>query len=150
VHGTSRRFSLRSIAVGDRAHGIAHIGIYAERETASADLKRNHNLEVATNFRAQSKLIDVYLHMPQVWETISWTIAETDYPGSRLASALLDDPRLVCFADSDVDTDVAAWHLSPLVTPTGRKTNTFPKRETASAKASTPSRSIINRRPSEV
>jgi len=93
--------------------GIAHIGMYAERDTVSADLRRARNIAAVRRFRANSKLTDVYLHyyLPRISENHSWTIDETADSSSRLDAPLLDDPRLLFHGDSMLDTDVAAWHL---------------------------------------
>jgi hypothetical protein len=93
--------------------GIAHIGMFAERDAISADRRRERNLEAVGRFRANSKLIDIYLHyyMPRVSESHSWTIDETADTNSRMDEPLLDDPRILILGDLQLDTTEAAWHL---------------------------------------
>ena len=95
--------------------GIAHIGMYAERDTITADRRRARNLEAVGRFRPNSKLIDIYTHyyMPRVSESHSWTIDETTDSNSRLDEPLLDDPRILVLDDLQLDTTEAAWHLPP-------------------------------------
>jgi hypothetical protein len=95
--------------------GIAHIGMYAERDAISADRRRQRNLEAVGRFRANSKLIEIYLHyyMPRVSESHSWTIDETADTNSRMDEPLLDDPRILILGDLQLDTTEAAWHLPP-------------------------------------
>jgi hypothetical protein len=92
--------------------GIAHIGMYAERDTLSADRRSQRNREAVGRFHARSKLIDVYLHyyLPRVSEAHSWTIDETAEGGSRLDEPLLDDPRIFMLAELQPK---AAWYLPP-------------------------------------
>ena len=102
--------------------GIAHIGMYAERDTISADRRRARNREAVGRFRAKAKLIDIYLHyyMPRVSESHSWTIDETAETNSRMDEPLLDDPRILVLGDLQLDSTEAAWHLPP---PPLRRTN---------------------------
>ncbi len=94
--------------------GIVHIGMDAERDTATADLRRERNLETVRSFRATSNILEVNLHyyLPRVTESTAWTIDETVDWNSRFERPLLDDSRLLMGA-SELDTDVAAWHLPP-------------------------------------
>jgi hypothetical protein len=94
--------------------GIVHIGMDAERDTTTTDLRRERNLETLRSFRATSNIVEVNLHyyLPRVTESTAWTIDETVDWNSRLAEPLLNDPRLI-LGESEIDTDVAAWHLPP-------------------------------------
>jgi hypothetical protein len=95
--------------------GTAHIGMYAERDTISADRRRQLNREAVGRFQANSKLIDIYLHyyLPRVSEAHSWTIDETAEMGSRLDEPLLEDPRIFMLAELQPDATKAAWDLPP-------------------------------------
>jgi hypothetical protein len=92
--------------------GIVHIGMDAERDVVTADLRRSRNLETVRTFRATSNLIEVNLHyfLSRVAESTTWSIDETVDWNSRLPERLLDDPRMLHGA-SDIDTAIAAWHL---------------------------------------
>jgi hypothetical protein len=94
--------------------GIVHIGMDAERDSATADLLRERNLETVRAFHAGSNTIELNLHyfLARVAETTAWTIDETVDWNSRLGKTLLNDPRLL-MAASEVDSDIAAWHLAP-------------------------------------
>ena len=80
--------------------GIAHVGMYAERDTISADRRRQRNLEAVGRFRAQSKLIDIYLHyyLPRVSERQSWTIDETAIPTVAWTSPCWETHAFSCSA----------------------------------------------------
>ncbi len=60
----------------------AHIGIYVERDTRTADLRRGRNLATLASFQANSRLMKVDLHyfMPRTSESVSWMIDETVKP----------------------------------------------------------------------
>jgi hypothetical protein len=92
--------------------GIVHIGMDAERDSVTADLRRARNLEAVRSFRASSNTVEINLHyfLAHVTESTAWTIDETVDWNSRVGEALLDDPRLFVAA-SEVDTNIAAWHL---------------------------------------
>lgn len=94
--------------------GIVHIGMDAERDSVTADLRRARNLEAVRSFRATSNTVELNLHyfLPRVTESTAWTIDETVDWNSRLGDALLDDPRLLMGA-TEIDSEIAAWHLPP-------------------------------------
>lgn len=98
--------------------GIAHIGMYAERDGVAADLRRARNIEAARRFEPKSKLVDLYVHyfVPRISEHSCWTIDETADAGGWLDSPLLDDYRMLIHGDLQ-DTTEAAWHLSPPFAP---------------------------------
>ena len=94
--------------------GIVHIGMDAERDSGTADLRRARNLEAVRSFRAASNTVEFNLHyfLARVTESTAWTIDETVDWNSRLGEGLLDDPRLLMGA-TEIDSEIAAWHLPP-------------------------------------
>jgi hypothetical protein len=94
--------------------GIVHIGMDAERDITTADLRRERNLKTVRSFYPTSNIVEVNLHyyLPRVTESTAWTIDETVDWNCRVDHPLLDDARLL-MGPSDLDTDVAAWHLPP-------------------------------------
>jgi hypothetical protein len=61
------------------SRGIVHVGMDAERDGLTADLRRPRNIDVVKGFQAESNLRDIYLHyfLPRITETSAWTIYET-------------------------------------------------------------------------
>jgi hypothetical protein len=101
--------------------GMAHIGMYAERDTAAADRRRERNHAAVKQFAAKSKLLQINLHyyLPRIAEANSWTIDETVDWFGQLETPFLDDPKLLHLGEPDIDSDQAAWHLPPPPIPLG-------------------------------
>jgi hypothetical protein len=100
---------------------MAHIGMYAERDTAAADRRRERNHAAVRRFEAKSKLLQINLHyyLPRIAEASSWTIDESVDWFGQFESPFLDDPKLLYLGKSDIDSDKAAWHLPPPPVPRG-------------------------------
>jgi hypothetical protein len=99
--------------------GITHIGMEAERDALTADMRRQRNLAAVRAFRAKSNLAEVHLHyyLPRVSEQNSWMIDESVDSSARPNEFLLDDRRLLILGDSEIDNDQPVWHLPPPALP---------------------------------
>ena len=98
---------------------MAHIGMYAERDSAAADKRRERNQAAVKRFKAGSRLVQInlYYYLPRIAEANAWTVDETvDWFGG-MPSPVLDDPRLLALFESDIESDVPAWHLPPPAVP---------------------------------
>jgi hypothetical protein len=91
----------------------------AERDTITADRRRERNLQTVRAFRANSKLLEVHLHyyLPRVSEGAAWMIDESVDPHSRWDDFLLHDRRLLALGKTDLENDLPAWHLPPPPVP---------------------------------
>jgi hypothetical protein len=101
-------------------YGIAHIGMEAERDIPTADLRRERNLAAVRSFSPSSRLAEVHLHyyLPRVTEVSAWMIDETVDSNGVLEIGVLEDARLLPRDEADLDTDLPAWHLPPPPPPT--------------------------------
>lgn len=101
------------------SYGIAHIGMDAERDPQTADLRRAKNLDAVRYFKPNSAMREVHLHyyLPRVAETAAWMIDETVDSNSISGAGLLEDARILTGEEPDIDTHVPAWHLPPPPTP---------------------------------
>lgn len=95
--------------------GIAHLGMDAERDIASADLRRRRNLDAVRNFLPHSRLFEIEIHyyLPRVSEISAWMIDETADTFSVSGRSLLKDPRLLGMDEPDLFDTRPAWHLPP-------------------------------------
>ena len=91
--------------------GIVHIGMDADRDGPTANLRRSRNIDVVKGFKAESNLRDIYLHyfLPRITETSAWTIYETTdcfgiHPVSLLSNGWIFDQAELA------DNDPAPWH----------------------------------------
>ncbi|WP_369350044.1 hypothetical protein [Stenotrophomonas sp. JAG2] len=93
--------------------GAAHVVVDAERDSATADLRRQRIRDRVCSFDFKSNLAALTTHylLVHTAEGASWTIDETVDPAMRTTEPLLDDPRL--FFDAQVLGDGPAWHLPP-------------------------------------
>lgn len=75
---------------------IAHLGMEAERDSISADLRRDRNRRTVLEFRSTSRLAEIELHyfLPWVAEQASWVIDETVDMHSTFSFTLLDQGYL--------------------------------------------------------
>lgn len=90
---------------------IAHIGMDAERDSVTADLRRALNKKAVTEYLAGSRLVEVELHyfLPRELEQATWTIDEmVDTFIAGDGKPLLSDPRLLPGEDID---QIAPWHI---------------------------------------
>src|SRR6266404_5664722 len=99
--------------------GIAHIGMDAERDIATADRRRERNLQAVQTFQANSRLLEVHLHyyLPRVSEGAAWMIDESVDPHSRWNDFLLHDRRLLALGETDIENCLPVWHLPPPPVP---------------------------------
>lgn len=76
--------------------GAAHIVVDAERDSNTADLRRERIREQITSFRFDSNIGAITTHylLTHTAESKSWTIDETADYASRMPAPLLEDPRL--------------------------------------------------------
>jgi hypothetical protein len=90
---------------------IAHIGMDVERDTVTADLRRERNLATVSSFHPESQLMEVDLHyfLPRVSEAVSWIIDETVEPCSRTDGPFLDTPRVLGGNEEGVVRNQPAW-----------------------------------------
>ncbi|MGY8563864.1 hypothetical protein L0938_10615 [Paracidovorax citrulli] len=93
--------------------GAAHVVVDAERDSATADLRRQRIREKVCSFDFKSGLVVLTTHylLFHTTEGASWTIDETADPAVRTAEPLLEDPRL--FFSGKILGDAPAWHLPP-------------------------------------
>ncbi|MBH1694051.1 hypothetical protein [Stenotrophomonas maltophilia] len=93
--------------------GAAHVVVDAERDSATADLRRRRIREKVCSFDFKSKLVILTTHylLSHTAEGASWTIDETAEPAARTTESLLEDPRL--FLDAQILGDAPAWHQPP-------------------------------------
>lgn len=94
--------------------GIAHIGMDAERDPVTADLRRQRNLDTVLSFQPSSPLVEVELHyfLPRVSEVSSWMIDETVDTFS-LWGSLLGDARILGLGEPELEDTRPAWHMPP-------------------------------------
>ena len=99
--------------------GITHIGMEAERDAVTADLRRERNLQTVREFGFESRVVEVHLHyyLPRSSEAASWMIDETVDSQCAILSRILDDARLLASQPSDFDSEDSAWHLPPPPVP---------------------------------
>jgi hypothetical protein len=90
---------------------IAHIGMDVERDTRTADLRRERNLATLASFRPNSRLMEVDLHyfMPRTSESVSWMIDETVEPCCRTDAPFLDMSRILCGTAEGIVENQPAW-----------------------------------------
>ncbi|MES2743247.1 MAG: hypothetical protein V4754_20170 [Pseudomonadota bacterium] len=90
---------------------IAHIGMDVERDTRTADLRRERNLATLANFRPNSRLIEVDLHyfMPRTSESVRWMIDETVEPCSRTEAPFLNISRILGGSVQGIVENQPAW-----------------------------------------
>lgn len=93
--------------------GAAHVVVDAERDSATADLRRQRIRERVCSFDFKSKIAVLTTHylLLHTAESASWTMDETADPAIRTTEPLLEDPRL--FFSGQVLGDAPAWHLPP-------------------------------------
>lgn len=90
---------------------IVHFGMDAARDSVASDLKRDLNKRAATEFMAESQLVELELHyfMPRELERVSWAsdeMVDTFIRGN--GTSLLRDPRLM---PGDDLGDLPPWHI---------------------------------------
>lgn len=90
---------------------IAHIGMDVERDTCTADLRRERNLATLASFRPNSMLIEVDLHyfLPRTSEAVSWMIDETVESCSRVAKPFLGMARILGGTADGLVENLPAW-----------------------------------------
>lgn len=93
--------------------GAAHIVVDAERDSSTADLRRQRIRDKVCSFDFKSNIAVLTTHylLAHTAESTAWAIDETADPAVRTAEPLLEDPRL--FFDGQVIGDRPAWHLPP-------------------------------------
>jgi hypothetical protein len=91
--------------------GIVHVGMDAQRDLHTSDVRRARNKEVVRNYQANSRIAEIYLHyfLPLTSEVTAWTIDETPDcfaidPNNRLGLERIFDRADIA------DNDLAAWH----------------------------------------
>jgi len=91
----------------------------AERDIATADRRRERNLQAVQTFQANSRLLEVHLHyyLPRVSEGAAWMIDESVDPHSRWNDFLLHDRRLLALGETDIENCLPVWHLPPPPVP---------------------------------
>lgn len=101
--------------LADALVGIVHIGMDAERDVLTADLRRARNLQTVQAFRAESNIAEINLHyyLPRTTQSTTWMIDETVDWRARVQEPLLDDPRLLIVVESEIESDIPAWQLEP-------------------------------------
>lgn len=90
---------------------ITHIGMDAERDAVTADLRRSLNNKTVVEYLAGSRLFEVELHyfMPRELESAPWTIDEmVDTFVAGDGKSFLADPRLL--PGDDIE-HVPPWHI---------------------------------------
>lgn len=90
---------------------IAHIGMDVERDTVTADLRRERNLATVASYRPNSQLMEIDLHyfLPRVSEAVGWIIDETVEPCSRADGPFLDTPRILGGTEEGIVRNQPAW-----------------------------------------
>ncbi|MYM37465.1 hypothetical protein GTP38_24370 [Duganella sp. FT94W] len=90
---------------------IAHIGMDVERDTKTADLRRERNLVTASSYHPDSQLMEVDLHyfLPRTSEVTGWIIDETVEPCSRNHGPFLENPRVLDGTEENVIRNQPAW-----------------------------------------
>ncbi|MGL0785904.1 hypothetical protein [Xanthomonas translucens] len=93
--------------------GAAHVVVDAERDSATADLRRQRIRERVSSFDFKSKIAVLTTHylLLHTAESASWTVDETADPAIRTTEPLLEDPRI--FFSGQILGDAPAWHLPP-------------------------------------
>jgi hypothetical protein len=90
---------------------IAHIGMDAERDSVTADLRRSLNKKTVMEYLAGSRLAEVELHyfLPRELEQLTWAIDEmVDTFIAGDGTSLLPNPRLLPGEDIE---QLPPWHI---------------------------------------
>jgi hypothetical protein len=90
--------------------GIVHVGMDAQRDVHTSDIRRARNIEVVSDFQALNPLREIYLHyfVPLTTEVTAWSIDETtDCFGIAPSRKGLD--RIFDQADL-AENNLAAWY----------------------------------------
>lgn len=91
--------------------GIVHVGMDAQRDGRTSDVRRVRNIEVVKDFQASSRIEEIYLHyfVPLTTEVTAWSIDETTdcfvvNPTRRIGLERVFDRAAIA------DNDLAAWY----------------------------------------
>jgi hypothetical protein len=97
--------------------GILHVGMDAQRDGHTSDVRRTRNIEVVRDFQASSAIREIYLHyfVPLTTEVAAWTIDETTDCFGIDANCRIGVDRVFDRAEI-ADNDLAAWY-QPRPTP---------------------------------
>jgi hypothetical protein len=90
---------------------ITHIGMDAERDSVTADLRRSLNKKAVMEYLAGSRLVEVELHyfLPRELEQLTWAIDEmVDTFVAGDGTSLLSNPRLLPGEDIE---QLPPWHI---------------------------------------
>lgn len=88
--------------------GVIHLAMDAEPDCESSDLRRQRNMAVISEFRAESIVAALYVHyiVPRISETHAWLVDETVDKFSHGG----EPPAMMIFSNSrPVDNDLPAW-----------------------------------------
>jgi hypothetical protein len=110
------RFIRSKLAEVDRqmhksAAGIVHVGMDAQRDIHTSDVRRARNIEVIREFQARNPLHEIYLHyfVPLTTEVTAWSIDETtdcfgiESSGRRGLDRIFDQAEIA-------NNNLAAWY----------------------------------------
>lgn len=91
--------------------GIAHVGMEAQRDTHTSDIRRARNIEAVRTYHSNSEVAEIYLHyfVPLTTEVNAWTIDETvdrfgKDPADRIGLDRIFDRAEIA------DNDLPAWY----------------------------------------
>lgn len=91
--------------------GIVHVGMDAQRDGHTSDVRRARNIEVVRSYQANSRIAEIYVHyfVPLTTEVTAWTIDETTdcfgvNPTDRVGLERIFDRAEIA------DNDLAAWY----------------------------------------
>jgi len=91
--------------------GIVHVGMDAQRDGHTSDVRRARNIDVVREFQASSTIREIYLHyfVPLTTEVTAWTIDETTDCFGVDPNCRVGLDRVFDLAEI-ADNNLAAWY----------------------------------------